>query len=986
MSTSAEKEPASPMSGQQQTGGSEEMTLNVDPSTLTVDDLYDKEKFDLETMDNKLVFQLLQCGPEGLTQSEAEARIHKFGPNKLPEKKVNPILMFLSFMWNPLSWVMEAAAIVAIALSNGQGQPPDWQDFVGIVLLLLGNSCIGFYEERGAGKAVEALMAALAPQCKVKRDGKWETMEAANLVPGDIISIGIGDVVPADSRMVVANNVKIDQAALTGESLPVGKEPGDEVFSGSTVKQGEAEAVVIGTGLNTFFGRAASLVAGANEGMGHLQQVLARIGNFCICSIAIFLVAEIFVMYPGFRFRYRRGINNLLVLLIGGIPIAMPTVLSVTLAIGAKQLAEHKAIVTRISAIEELAGVTILCSDKTGTLTLNELTIKTDSVKQYSEVSVDDILLYSAYASRTENPDAIDKSVVGSLPNQAMARDGIDVLDFVPFNPVDKRTQVTYRRHADGVVHRVTKGMSQIILELCTRDMTAEVESQLHADVDEFARRGLRALAVAEESVPSGEVEGEGTGFRLIGLLPIFDPPRHDTKETIDRAIDLGVHVKMITGDQLAIAKETGSQLGMGTAMYKASILNKPEELTGIANSVDELVLRADGFAGVYPEHKYEIVERLQNLGHMVAMTGDGVNDAPALAKANVGVAVADASDAARSAADIVLTEAGLSTIIEAFMHSRVIFQRMRNYSIYTCSVTIRIVTTFSILVFAFKFDFPPFMVLILAIINDGTMMTISTDRVSPSRHPNAWNLKEIFSYAIVYGCYLTLSTLIFFIVIDKSNFFQRHGCKAFTNHNDFSLHSVIYLQVSILSQALIFVTRAQGFFFMERPSLFLICAFLIAQLVATMITVYANWGFTEIYGAGWHWAGAVWIWDIVWFVPLDFIKFGMAAIIERFAAHSGPPTPGAKIPHEQVELARQRTRMSMEAAQSVNRISTIPSRGASYYAPNMQDNVSRRRNFGARVKHMITKTGKSLGMDNNELRRLQSTQAQAASRVLSKN
>ncbi|KAJ2160988.1 hypothetical protein GGF46_001847 [Coemansia sp. RSA 552] len=981
----AEKAPQSSASSGGQ-HGEEVATLNVDPNTLTAADLYDKEKFDLETMDNKLVFQLLQCTPEGLTQSEAEARVEKFGPNKLPEKKVNPLFLFLSFMWNPLSWVMEAAAIVAIALSNGEGQPPDWQDFVGIVLLLLVNSAIGYHEERGAGKAVEALMAALAPQCKVKRNGKWETMEAAALVPGDIISIGIGDVVPADSRMVVANNVKIDQAALTGESLPVGKEPGDEVFSGSTVKQGEAEALVIGTGLNTFFGRAASLVAGANEGAGHLQQILAMIGNFCICSIAIFLVAEIFVQWAGFRFRYRRGINNLLVLLIGGIPIAMPTVLSVTLAIGAKELAEHKAIVTRISAIEELAGVTILCSDKTGTLTLNELTIKTDSVKQYSDVSTDDILLFSAYASRTENPDAIDKSVVDSLPDRSQARSGMDLLDFLPFNPVDKRTQATYRRHSDGTVHRVTKGMSQIILELCTRDMTPEVERQLHADVDEFAGRGLRALAVAEESVPSGDVEGEGTGFRLIGLLPIFDPPRHDTKETIDRAIDLGVHVKMITGDQLAIAQETGRELGMGDTMYKASILNKPDELAGIANSVDELVLRADGFAGVYPEHKYEIVERLQNLGHLVAMTGDGVNDAPALAKANVGVAVSDASDAARSAADIVLTEAGLSTIIEAFIHSRIIFQRMRNYSIYTCSVTIRIVTTFSILVFAYKFDFPPFMVLILAFINDGTMLTISTDNVKPSRTPNAWNLKEIFAYAIVYGCYLTLSTLIFFVVVDKTNIFQRHGCKAFTNHNDFSFHSVIYLQVSILSQALIFVTRAQSFCFMERPSMFLCCAFVGAQFVATIITVYANWGFTEIYGAGWHWAGAVWIWDIVWFVPLDFIKFGMAAIIKRFAVAHEPPRPGAPVTHEEVELARQRTRMSMEAAQSVNRISTIPSRGASYYAPNARENVSHRRNFGSRVKQVLTKTGKGLGMGDNELRRLQSTQAQAASRVLTNN
>ncbi|KAJ1928775.1 hypothetical protein FBU59_007101 [Linderina macrospora] len=310
----------------------------------------------------------------------------------------------------------------------------------------------------------------------------------------------------------------------------------------------------------------------------------------------------------------------------------------------------------------------------------------------------------------------------------------------------------------------------------------------------------------------------------------------------------------------------------------------------------------------------------------------------------------------------------------------------MRNYAIYTCSVTIRVVTTFSILVFAFKFDFPPFLVLILAIINDGTMMTISTDNVKPSKHPNAWNLKEIFSYAIVYGCYLTLSTLIFFVVIDKTNFFQRHGCKAFTDRNDFSLHSVIYLQVSILSQALIFVTRSQGFFFAERPSTFLCCAFVIAQLVATMITVYANWGFTEIRGAGWQWAGAVWIWNIVWFIPLDFVKFGMAAILERFAAATAPPAPGAPVSAEQVELARQRTRASIDAAQSVNRISTIPSRGASYYATNINDRPeANRQNFGKRIMsgQMFTKSGKSLKMDKTELRRLQSAQAEHASRIL---
>ncbi|KAJ1918837.1 hypothetical protein H4219_002376 [Mycoemilia scoparia] len=952
-----------------------ELTIDVDPSTLTVEDLYNKEKFDLETMDTSQVFQLLQCDEKGLTESEAAQRIERFGPNKLEEKEVNPILQFLSFMWNPLSWVMEAAAIVAIALSNGQGEPPDWQDFVGIVLLLVGNSIIGFIEERGAGKAVKALMAALAPQCKVKRDGEWKVMEASSLVPGDIISVKLGDVVPADSRLVEAVNVKVDQAALTGESLPVGKEPGDEIFSGSTIKQGEAEAVVIGTGLNTFFGRAASLVASANDGTSHLQQVLAKIGNFCICSIAIFLIAEIFVMFPGFKYRYRRGINNLLVLLIGGIPIAMPTVLSVTLAIGAKQLAEHKAIVTRISAIEELAGVTILCSDKTGTLTLNELSISKENVRLYTDdYSVDDILTMSAYASRVENQDAIDKSIVGSLDDPKKAREGIEVLDFMPFNPVDKRTQVTYRTISSGKLHRVSKGMSQVILDLSV-NKTPEVEQRLHADVDEFASRGLRVLAVAEESIDHDDPEGQGNGFRLLALLPIHDPPRHDTKETIERAISLGVHVKMITGDQLAIAKETGRELGMGDEMYNATILNKKEELTGVASSVDELVLRADGFAGVYPEHKYEIVERLQKLGHLVAMTGDGVNDAPALAKANVGVAVADASDAARSAADIVLTEAGLSTIIEAFRGSRQIFQRMRNYAIYSCSVTVRVVTTFSILCFAFKFDFPPFLILILAILNDGTILTISTDRVKPSPEPNHWNLVEIFSYAIVYGCYLSASTLVFFGVLWKTSFFQNIINDEFTGGvNDFRLHSIIYLQVSILSQALIFITRSQGFFFTERPSVYLMGAFVVAQVVATMIAVYANWGFTQIEGCGWHWAGAVWIWNIVWFIPLDFVKFGMRALIKRYITHKPPPQPGTDVP----------------ADTALRRLSTVQSIGASYYESRTRPYEARKLNFGRRMLAkggaIFTRHGKSLRMNNEQLQRFQSAQTQQVSQVLSRH
>ncbi|KAG0145691.1 hypothetical protein CROQUDRAFT_45420 [Cronartium quercuum f. sp. fusiforme G11] len=877
---------------------------------LKAEDLYDKDKVDLEQVELDDVWTLLQCNEEGLTSAEALRRIEIFGPNKLETKEVNAFLQFLGFMWNPLSWVMEAAAIVAIALANGQGQPPDWEDFVGIVLLLLINSGIGFYEERSAGNAVAALMESLAPKAKVRRDGSWKEIESAELVPGDIVAFKIGDVVPADNRLYDAINVSIDQAALTGESLPASKKVGDQCFSGSTCKQGEAEGVVIATGANTFFGRAAALVGADDDSSGHLQKILAQIGTFCLVSIGIFIVAEIFVMYAGFRFRYRRGINNLLVLLIGGIPIAMPTVLSVTLAVGAQQLAKYKAIVTRITAIEELAGVTILCSDKTGTLTTNKLTIDKTTVKTYAEFDVEEVCLLAAYASRTENQDAIDTCVVGTV-GADKARAGIKLLDFKPFNPVDKRTEITYFEESSGKMKRVTKGMTGIIIELCSRNKTEQVENQLEADVEEFARRGLRALAVAFEDVPSNDKEAEGNGFELIGLLAIFDPPRDDTKQTIDDALTLGVKVKMVTGDQLAIAKETGRRLGLGDHMYPAKVLKDGPEVGGKHANLDEMILDADGFAGVFPEHKYEIVKRLQALGHLCAMTGDGANDAPALSRANVGIAVEGATDAARGAADIVLTEPGLSTIVHAIRQSRIIFQRMRNYSIYACAVTIRIVVGFAVLVFAYKFDFPPFMVLIIALLNDGTIMTLSVDRVLPSMSPDHWDLGEIFTYAIFYGLYLALSTIILVVVIMETTFFpDKIGVDTIVDVNDRKLHMIVYLQVAQISQALIFVTRSHGFFFMERPSFALFGAFCLAQLISSIIAAYGNWGFTDVEGISGGWIGIVWIWNIIWFFPLDLIKFAVKYSIKAYNAKRGVgPQPLKPLDENGVPLTRTQSR-----------------------------------------------------------------------------
>uniref|UniRef100_J3LDI7 Plasma membrane ATPase n=1 Tax=Oryza brachyantha TaxID=4533 RepID=J3LDI7_ORYBR len=728
------------------------------------------EAVDLENIPLANVFVFLKCTEKGLTTGEGNERAAVFGPNKLEEKKESRILKFLGFMWNPLSWVMEVAAIMAIALANGGNRPPDWQDFVGIVVLLLLNSSISYFEESNAGSAAEALMANLAPKTKVLRDGRWAEEDAAILVPGDIISIKLGDIVPADARLLQGDPLKVDQSALTGESLPVTKCPGESVYSGSTCKQGEINAVVIATGVHTFFGKAAHLVDSTNQ-VGHFQKVLRAIGNFCIAAIAIGMVIEVIVMYLIQHRHYRDGIDNLLVLLIGGIPIAMPTVLSVTMAIGSHRLSEQGAITKRMTAIEEMAAMTALCSDKTGTLTLNKLGVDKDFIEVFADgVGKEDVILL-ARASRVENQDAIDTAMVGMLDDPKDARRGIEEVHFLPFNPGGKRTALTYIKVDDGTWHRVSKGAPEQILSLC--NCSDDMKKRVHAVIDKYADRGLRSLAVARQEVPEKNKESPGEKWEFVGLLPLLDPPRHDSAETIKRALHLGVNVKMITGDQLAIAKETGRRLGMGVNMYPSSALLGHGMDDSIAPvPIDELIEKADGFAGVFPEHKYEIVKRLQEMKHICGMTGDGVNDAPALKRADIGIAVADATDAARSASDIVLTEPGLSVIISAVLTSRSIFQRMKNYTIYAVSITIRIVLGFMLIALIWKFDFSPFMILIIAILNDGTIMTIAKDRVKPSPQPDSWKLREIFITGIVYGTYLAVMTVVFFWAMRSTDFF----------------------------------------------------------------------------------------------------------------------------------------------------------------------------------------------------------------------
>ncbi|KAL3693138.1 hypothetical protein R1sor_006789 [Riccia sorocarpa] len=808
---------------------------------------------DLENIGMEEAFQKLTCTTSGLSTTEATRRLEIFGYNKLQEKSENKLLKFLGFMWNPLSWVMEFAALMSVVFLP---KDPDLYDFGGIIGLLLINSTISFIEENNAGNAASALMAKLAPTTKVLRDGLWREMDAALLVPGDIIAIKLGDIIPADSRLLKGDPLKIDQSALTGESLPTTKGPGDNVYSGSTCKQGELQALVIATGMNSFFGKAAHLVDSTNH-VGHFQQVLQSIGNFCICSIACGMLVEIVVMYGFQKRRYVDGIHNLLVLLIGGIPIAMPTVLSVTMAIGAHRLSNQGAITKRMTAIEEMAGMDILCSDKTGTLTLNKLTIDKNLIEVFEPgMDKEKLILYAARAARTENQDAIDATIIGSLADRRLAREGITEVHFFPFNPTDKRTAITYVDLRDGSWWRITKGAPEQILALAwNKD---EIKARVSNIIDKFAERGLRSLAVAFQEVPEKGMESAGGPWRFCGLMPLFDPPRHDSADTIRRAMSLGVSVKMITGDQLAIGKETGRRLGMGTNMYPSSVLlpsnssskngssrSGPKPLTmsteGVLQEVDELIEKADGFAGVFPEHKYEIVKRLQARKHIVGMTGDGVNDAPALKKADIGIAVDDATDAARSASDIVLTEPGLSVIISAVLTSRAIFQRMKNYTIYAVSVTIRIVLGFLLLTVIWKFDFSPFMILVIAILNDGTIMTIAKDRVKPSPLPDSWKLREIFATGILLGLYLATMTVIFFFLANDTNFFSNFFNVGSIRGQKGKLMSAVYL-----------------------------------QMVATLLAVYLSWDYANMEGLEWGWAGVVWLYSLLTYLPLDPIKFAI--------------------------------------------------------------------------------------------------------------
>jgi H+-transporting ATPase len=804
------------------------------------------EEIPLEKLEKQLDANL-----EGLSQAEAQRRLERYGPNALEEKRTNPILKFLSYFWGPIPWMIEVAAVLSAIVQH-------WVDLIIIVILLLFNAVVGFWQEFQASNAVDALKKQLALKARAKRDGKWVEVAAENLVPGDLIRLRLGDIIPADVKLVDGEYLSVDQAALTGESLPVEKKVGQAAYSGSVVQRGEMVSLVAATGSDTFFGKTAKLVSSAKS-VSHFQRAVLAIGDYLI-YLSIFLAAVLMLVM---LFR-GAGIFTLvqfaLILMVAAIPVALPAVLSMTMAIGAVGLAKMKAIVTRLESIEEMAGMNILCSDKTGTLTQNKLTLGTPAL--VTAKSAQDMILAASLASKEEDRDAIDLAVLAGLEDSKLISQ-FEQVAFVPFDPVHKRTEAEVK-DLQGNSFKVTKGAPQVILDLCRPE--AETLEAANQAVEGFARQGYRTLGVGRCG-PKGD-------WQFLGILPLYDPPREDSKETIQHAKEQGIQVKMVTGDNLAIAKEISARLGLGSQIYAANELFKEGGGTqAISNKVIDLVEKADGFAQVFPEHKFDIVKVLQDRGHIVGMTGDGVNDAPALKQADIGIAVSGATDAARSAADLVLTAPGLSVIVKAVEEARKIFERMNSYAIYRITETIRIMIFVVLAMIVFNFyPITTIMIILLALLNDLPIMTIAFDNTWLDPKPVRWDMRRVLMVATTLGLVGVIQTFGMLVI-----------GKVFLNLNQGEIQSLIYIKLAVAGHLTLFVTRTRHAFFSKPyPAPVLILAVLTTQAVAAAIVGFG----ILVTPIPWVYVGMVWVYCLVWLFLNDWVKLQVYQHLEMSGKH----------------------------------------------------------------------------------------------------
>lgn len=768
----------------------------------------------------------------GLTNQEVINRRKKYGLNQMKEEKENMIIKFLMYFVGPIQFVMEAAAILAAGLQ-------DWVDFGVICALLLLNAFVGFVQEFQAGSIVDELKKTLALKATVLRDGRLIDIEATELVPGDILQLEEGSIVPADGRIVTEEAyLQVDQSSITGESLAVEKKRGDSIYSSSTVKRGEAFMVVTATGDRTFVGHAASLVNKASCGTGHFTDVLNRIGTILL----VLVVFTLFVVYISAFYRSTNTIRILkytLAITIIGVPVGLPAVVTTTMAVGAAYLAKKKAIVQKLSAIESLAGVEILCSDKTGTLTKNNLSLAEPYTVE--GISCDELMLTACLAAsrKKKGLDAIDKAFLKALkyyPAVKSALSRYKVVKFCPFDPVSKKvTAIVESPSGERII--CVKGAPLFVLRTVEEDhpIPEEIQNAYKDKVAEFASRGYRSLGIARRAGNSN--------WEILGIMPCSDPPRCDTARTIGEAIRLGLRIKMLTGDAVGIAKETARQLGMGTNVYNAERLGLGGGGDMPGSEVYDFVEAADGFAEVFPQHKYNVVEILQQRGYLVAMTGDGVNDAPSLKKADTGIAVEGASDAARSAADIVFLAPGLSAIIDALKTSRQIFHRMYAYVVYRIALSLHLEIFLGLWIVFFNHLMILELVVFIAIFADIATLAIAYDNAPYSMSPTKWNLPKLWGISLLLGAALAIGSWIALTTIYVNNnafgIVQGYG----------NVDAVMFLEISLTENWLIFITRANGPFWSSLPSWQLSGAVFLVDVIATLFCIFGWFTGTKEHG-----------------------------------------------------------------------------------------------------------------------------------------
>ncbi|KAL2821743.1 hypothetical protein BDW59DRAFT_108929 [Aspergillus cavernicola] len=759
----------------------------------------------------------------GLTHDEVTIRRKKYGPNQLQEEKENLYLRFLSFFVGPVQFVMEGAAILAIGLR-------DWVDFGVICALLLLNATVGFVQEYQAGSIVDELKKSLALKAVVTRDGQLQEIDATEVVPGDVLKIDEGTIVSADGRVKTKHLLQVDQSSVTGESLAVNKCKDEVCYASSVVRRGDAYLVITATGDHTFMGKTAALVKSASSNTGHFTEVLNRIG-------AVLLVLVVFTLIIVWVSSFYRSNNTITILeftlaiTMIGVPVGLPAVVTTTMAVGAAYLARRQAIVQRLSAIESLAGVEILCSDKTGTLTKNKLTL----LDPYTVTGVDpnDLMLTACLAAsrKLKGMDAIDRAFIKALPNYPRAKKALTlykVREFHPFDPVSKKVTAVVLS-PDGQEIICVKGAPLWVIKAVKEDqqIPKAVEQEYTDKMNDFAERGFRSLGVARKCA-------NGL-WEILGIVPCSDPPRDDTAATINEAKTLGLSIKMLTGDSVGIARETSRELGLGTNVYNAEGLGLGGGGTMPGSKVYDFVEAADGFAEVWPQHKYNVVEILQQRGYLVAMTGDGVNDAPSLKKADTGIAVEGASDAARSSADIVFLAPGLSAIIDALKTSRQIFHRMHAYVIYRIALSLHLEIFLGLWIAIMNESLNLQLVVFIAIFADIATLAIAYDNAPYSKTPVKWNIPRLWGLSVILGIVLALGTWIALTTMINAG---EHGGIV---QNFGKRDEVLFLEISLTENWLIFITRANGPFWSSLPSWQLAVAVLVVDLVATFFC-YFGW------------------------------------------------------------------------------------------------------------------------------------------------